>query len=269
MELVCLLFLGLIVGFVGAFLGVGGGFIVVPALVLLYGLDAHHAVGTSLATVFFTGLFSAIAYFRQKRVDWKVGLLLEIFTVPGAILGAYTTTLASSEQLVALFATFLFFVSYKMWTKKEGAVVASKVPRNNALRRTIVDSSGRRWTYEVNVLLACSLAFLAGFCSGFFGIGGGVLKVPVLIYSGIPTHIAIATSAFMISITASSGATSHMLLGNVELGYLPWLVPGILAGTQIGARVAKKTKPRALRKAFSVALVLIAAMMIAKSLGFL
>jgi hypothetical protein len=110
----------------------------------------------------------------------------------------------------------------------------------------------------VDLLKLLPVSFLAGVVSGFFGVGGGTLNVPVLYHLGIPMHVAIATSTLMITLTAVSGTAGHLLLGHVKLIELLALAPGIIAGTQLGASTARRTRSPTLRKIFSLALIVVA-----------
>lgn len=249
-------------------MGIGGGLVLVPILILLFGFQAHRAVGTSAAVAIFSGLSSAAAYFKQKRVDWRVALALELVTAPGAFLGATSTKFISSSGLEALFAAFLLFLAYYMWRGRgEGRNPSLRLPARFAWERKVIDVDGISWRYKINVAKVSFLSFFAGFLAGFFGIGGGVMKVPVLFYSGTPIHIAIATSSFMVFITSSSSAIGHFLLGNIEWGWLAGLVPGVLIGTQLGAKAAKKSKPKMLRRSFAIILALMAVLMLVRGLG--
>ena len=258
-------FTGLIIGLLGSFMGVGGGFILVPTLILLFSFEAHHAVGTSIATVLFTGLSSFIAYFSQKRVDWKTGLTLELVTVPGAIIGSYATEFISSRNLEFLFVFLLFWLAYRMWKEKNrNNENFRKIDSRDGFiwRRRMTDVDGNMLEYNVKIFTALILSFFAGFSSGFFGIGGGVMKVPFLVYSGMPIHVAIATSSLMVTITAFSALIGHAFLADVQYTCLFFLVPGVLMGAQIGAGIAKRTKPKLLRKVFSLMLVAISILML-------
>ncbi len=261
-EIFALFLLGGAVGTIGALVGIGGGLILVPVLIFL-GLDPHVATGTSLAVVLFTGLSSALAYFRQKRVDWRTGLILELTTAPGGFLGAFLTTLASSKQMKIFFSLLMMFVAYKMW---RGGLELGSFASKFKIRRRLVDSDGKIIEYDVDIAPAIALSFLAGLASGFFGIGGGVLKVPILMAAGAPVHVAVATSSFMIVITASSALLERASLGQIRYYYLIGLIPGTIIGAQIGARIAKRTRSRILRRGFALVLCAASIYMIARSL---
>ena len=260
--------IGVAVGFLAALMGVGGGFILTPTLILLFGLEAHEAVGTSSSIVLFTGLSSFIAYARQRRVDWKVGLILEVTSVPGAFLGALAAEASSAGTIQLLFAAFLAYVSYRMWRGMRKEWRGGRFGRFTWSRR-LVDSDGNLMDYGVNMPVAAAVSFAAGLAAGFFGIGGGVLKVPILTYCGMPIHVAIATSSFMIMITALSSASTHFALGNVALSYTVSIAVGVVVGTQFGAYVAKRTEAARLRRIFAVALGAVSVIMALKGFGFL
>jgi len=217
LQAVYLLAVGLSVGFTGAFFGVGGGFVLVPLLIFVLRADAHSAIGTSLAAVMFTGFFSAIAYFRQGRVDWKLALLMETSTIPGALAGALLTTYFPSKVLEILLAGLLLLLAASMLLSIEKASSPTREQREGKFlwNRKIIDSRGQKFAYSVNVLKMISAGAAAGLASGFFGIGGGIIKVPILYNLGVPMHIAIATSTFMITLTASSATLGHASLGHV------------------------------------------------------
>ncbi len=260
-----LVLLGLLMGFTGGMLGVGGGFILVPLLALILGLDAHQAVGTSLATIMFTGSFSALTYFKQKRLDWRLGLLMEVSTMPGGLTGSFLTTYISSKGLKNLFAIFLIALALSMILRKN-RFESKKEMRKGSLRwkRSLRDSSGMLFEYQVDVLRLLIIGFFAGLASGFFGIGGGVIKVPALYNLGVPIHIAVATSTFMITLTAFSGTIGHSFLGHVSWLKVAGIVPGLLLGTNLGTRVSRRARSRVLRMCFSSVLIIMALLLLVK-----
>ncbi|AIF69995.1 permease [Palaeococcus pacificus DY20341] len=243
-------FVGIFIGILAAMFGLGGGFLIVPTLNLL-GVEIHHAVGTSSAAVVFTSLSSAIAYSRQKRIHYKVGILLAIPAVVGAYIGAWLTSFLNPAQLKTIFGAVLIIVAVRIYRKK-----------------TVEPSEIKLEDVEVNYNLVPIGGFFAGIASGLLGVGGGIINVPFLTYLGLPIHYAVATSSFAIVFTALSGATKHYLLGNVELSWLVLLVPGLIVGAQIGARVAKRTKASSLKRAFAGVMLILALRMILKGLGF-
>jgi len=254
--------LAALVGMVAAMTGVGGGFLIVPVLNLAFGLPVHQAVGTSLVTIIFTALFSTFAYAKQKRIDYKLGLIFTIGTVPGAILGAYTTKLLTERVLAAVFGVSLILIASRMigvW--KISSIRSLKAA--TGWRRRLVDSKGMIFEYSANMKPGISLSFLGGFASGLLGIGGGVVMVPVLnLAVGFPIHLAVAASMFIMIFTSISGAMTHIALGNVQLEYAAYLILGVIAGTQLGAAVASRLKEKALTRIFGFVIILIGLRMI-------
>ncbi len=241
---------GVFIGILAALFGLGGGFLVVPVLNLL-GVEMHHAVGTSSAAVVFTSLSSAVAYARQGRVHYKAGLLLASTAVVGAYIGAWMTSFISAPQLKVIFGLALIVVAIRIYRKKTAEPIEVKLE-----------------DVEINYKLVPLGGFFAGIASGLLGVGGGIINVPFLTYLGLPIHYAVATSSFAIVFTATAGALKHYTMGNVELQWLVLLVPGLIVGAQLGARIAKRTKASDLKKAFAVVMALLALRMILKGLGF-
>jgi uncharacterized membrane protein YfcA len=252
-----LLVIGVLVGMISAMIGLGGGFLVVPILIYFFNVEAHQAIGTSLVMIIFTGLSATFAYWRQKRVDFLVGILLTIGTVPGAVLGAYLTTLVTARVLTALFGVFLVILALQ-FTRKD-YVISPKT----GLHRLLVDSKGVEFDYSARVVPGLILSFVAGVVSGFFGIGGGAVMVPVMMMVvGLPMHIAVAVSAFIMVFTSISGALTHLTLGNVITEYALYLSLGIVCGTQIGAAMARRLSTSMLQRVFAASLVVVGLRMI-------
>ena len=268
LHLAFTLVLGSMVGFVGALLGLGGGFILVPLLITLFGFDAHQAVGTSIAAVMFTGASSAFAYFKQRRLDWRLAVIAESTTMPGGLTGAYLTTFISSSGLRMLFAFLLLGLAFSMIVRKEdGKDHSGKQPITShkfSWKRRLKDSYGRVFEYSVNLPKLLSASYFAGVISGFFGIGGGTLKVPILYHLGVPVHVAIATSTLMITLTAFSGTLGHLMLQHIRWIELMGIVPGIVVGARFGAATARRIASKTLRKIFSAALIFMALILLVR-----
>ncbi len=264
---VLLSLLGIFAGFLGGMLGVGGGVIVVPILVLAFLLDARIAVGTSLSMILFTALSGSFAYYRQKRLDWKVGIAAAVVTTPGAAIGAYATKFVSSRILAIIFGATLFFIAAAMLRRSFRA--EHKSDRNTATastsktitakgvwHRRLIDSTGKVFEYDASIYSGLILLFVGGLASGFLGIGGGLIVVPILIaFVGLPVHIAVATSMLTMIFTSISGVSTHILLGNVRIEYVIPLAIGILLGTQFGARTAKRLRSVTLERVFAFAVL--------------
>jgi len=253
---VSLALLAVLIGIVAALIGVGGGFLTVPALVLLFAFSSQKAVGTSSSVIVATSLSALAAYAWQRRIDYRVGLVLAAGTIPGGALGAYATSFVSSQVLRVLFGLFMLAVSLQMVLSSEKPDFRASV--GGGWVRTLVDSRGMRFEYKARMLPGVAFSFLAGVASGLFGIGGGAVMVPVMaLLVGIPIHIAVATSAFMIPFSSFSAAVTQVVQGNVVYEYAAVLALGSVIGAQIGARLARRIKPGRLRMVFGAFLFII------------
>lgn len=262
--------LGLLVGTVAAMLGIGGGVFVVPALQLLplsVEFSPHLAAGTSLGMIVFKALSSTGGYAKQRRIDYKVGLLLATVTIPGALLGAILTEKISKELLITIFALFLLYIASRMMFSYNLGIKSSSKPKTGWTRH-LIDSDGKVFKYVADIKSGLPLAFIAGISSGLLGIGGGALMVPILHFAlSFPIHLAVATSVFTMVFTSISAVTTHLYLGNVQFGYTILLSVGVVVGAQIGARVSKSVSSRNLKRIFGLILVIVSIRMFFKLLG--
>ena len=271
-SLLTLPVLGFLVGIVASLTGVGGGIFIVPLLTVLFGFIPQHAVGTSLASIIFTALAATCSYAKQRRVFYRTGLLLAITTVPGAYLGAYLTSLISPKLLGLIFGVFLFFMALRMifqewgpFSERTVPTSESSNPNQNIPRPQKSDAELMRsgWT----VILGVGLSFFAGLASGFLGIGGGVLGVPIMtLIMGMPIHFATATSMFTMIFTSLSGVAKHSLAHHVHLSQALLLALGTVFGAQVGANFSKKVSGETLRRIFGAVLLLMSIQMILKFL---
>src|SRR5438128_1484224 len=207
-----LVFLGFVVGTFGTLIGAGGGFLLVPLLLIGYHFQPPDAVGTSLALVFLNAASGSFAYLRQRQVDLSLGWKFAAATIPGAIGGAYLTRAMSSHAFSFAFGALLILIAVLLFS----GITAAPSARADA--RQIVDASGAAHVYHVDVWKGVIVSFVAGVLSSAFGIGGGIIHVPVLIVVlGLPVHIATATSHFVLSISTLVGAGTFFALGPVDL----------------------------------------------------
>jgi uncharacterized membrane protein YfcA len=243
--------LSLIIGIIASMIGIGGGVLLVPIMILM-GISPHNAIAISIGAVALTSFSAFTEYFKQKTVDLKLALFLAAFSVPGAFLGVYLNSLTPPELLTQLFSGLLFVVAILLWKRD---YLEGRIPMGSLeMDRCLTTRSGKKYEYKVPVLLMAPVSVAAGLLAGFFGIGGGVLKVPAMILSGIPTHISVATSTSLVSLNSTTALISHGAFGN-ELIYLLFIAPTLIVGAQIGARLSKKMKGRELAKFFSILMI--------------
>ncbi len=250
--------IGLAAGFAAGYLGIGGGVIVVPALVFVFGRDpatapvaSHLAVATSVATMLATSLSSIVAHHRRGAIRWDAVRLLAAGLLLGAALGAWLADQVSTRALAAVFGVFAAFAGVRMLMARQG-------PSERPL-------PGR------GAGLALGTAF--GAISSLVGIGGGVLTGPWMMAHGVSPQRAVATAAACGYPIAVAGTVAFMLLGREETGglsslgyvHLPALA-GIavfsVLSAPLGARAVHGSPPQWVRRAFAVLLLGVAARMI-------
>jgi len=236
--------LGFMVGTFGTLIGAGGGFILVPILLLLYPDKSPETITSiSLAVVFFNSLSGSIAYAKMKRIDYKSGMIFAVATIPGSILGAVTTSIIPRNIFNALFGVLLIVASIFLLMKPENKNVSTgKTPKNH-LTRTITDIDGIIHTFSYNPVQGIIISVFVGYISSLLGIGGGIIHVPVLVHIlDFPVHIATATSHFVLAVMSLSGTVVHIVSGALSKGVLQTIALsiGVLFGAQLGARLSKK-----------------------------
>lgn len=252
---------GLVVGTYGTLVGLGGGFIVVPVLLLVYRADPQDTVGTSLAVIFLNAVSGSISYIRIKRVDLRSGTKFALATVPGAAIGAYAASYLTSWLLSLAFGILMVTVSvFMLWKPKFRPANGPEVtpPRASLTTRRLTDADGNIFNYSFNERLGVIISVFVGFLSSILGIGGGVIHVPALIHLlAFPAHIATATSQFILVFTTGVGAASHLALGQVLLGPAIAMGAGTIAGAQLGAHLSRRLHSAWIVRLLSLALLLV------------
>jgi uncharacterized protein len=260
-EYIWLMLLGLVVGTYGTLIGAGGGFVLVPALLLLYPNDNPEIITSiSLAVVFFNAASGSIAYTRMKRIDFKSAFIFAGATIPGAILGALSTSQIPRKVfdimlggLMLAASAFLLFYTNKFKSAK-------KQDTRYHLNRILTEKDGTTYTYSYNMLTGISLSFFIGFISSFLGIGGGIIHVPVLTHIlNFPVHLATATSHLILAIIALTGTIVHVASGSFTYGIhrTAALAVGVLIGAQLGALLSNRIKGKWIIKGLAIGLAFV------------
>jgi len=245
---IALLLVGLLIATLSSMIGLAGGSFMVPTLVLAFGLATQKAVGVSLFAIMFMTISATVAYAAQRKINYKVGLLLDTLDVPGAVLGAFITTLVAATWLAGMFGALLLFIAfYLVWKKKSEG-----------------HSSGKSLSLSRRVLVYCMFgSFASGVVSAMFGIGGGVIDETVMILLlGMSIHLSAGTAMFGMAITTVAAVIPHWLLGNILLGYAIPLAIGCVIGGQIGPYISKRTPASTLRKILAAVFIVIGARML-------
>jgi hypothetical protein len=271
MELSAWLLIGLggVTGLVGALLGLGGGVFLVPLLTLALGVPIRVAIAASLISVIATASASSTVNLERGRVNLRLGMALEAATTIGGLAGGLTAALLTQRQLFALFGATLALM---------GVVMALRSRRRNVIADVGVDpgrlggkllEGDTTYVYRVRRLpLAYGASLLAGAISGLLGLGGGIVKVPVLnAFCGVPIRVAAATSAFMIGVTAAASAFIYYGRGDVALAMSASIALGALPGSLLGARLSARVETRWLKVMMATILLAVGARMVLQGLG--
>jgi hypothetical protein len=263
-------------GLLGALLGLGGGIIVVPALTLLLGVDIRYAIGASLISVIATSCAAGSSYVKDRWSNIRLGMFLEPGTTIGAMVGAFIAGLLNPQWLHLIFAALLVFVTASMLRQRDqgGRADAPNDPLADALRLhgSVPSAQGGgegESSYRVHHALPGLLGGGgAGLVSGLLGVGGGLLKVPLMTLAmGVPLKAATATSNFMIGVTGAASAGVYFSRGDIDPVIAGPVAVGVLIGATIGARLISRAPRKALRAAFSAVLLFTAFQMFRKGMA--
>ncbi|MGQ9645634.1 MAG: sulfite exporter TauE/SafE family protein [Thermodesulfobacteriota bacterium] len=236
--------LGFVIGAFGTLVGAGGGFVLMPVLLLLYPSKSPEIITSiSLAVVFFNTLSGSGAYARMKRIDYKSAFWFSAATIPGAILGALTTAFIPRPLFNAVFGLFMIGASVFLLLRPSPDQEKKESRPKYWLTRNLVESDGTCHTFSFNPLLGIGLSFFVGYVSSLLGIGGGIIHVPVLIHLlNFPVHVATATSHLILAVMSFVGTAVHIAAGSFSSGIRQtvYLGIGVLAGAQLGARLSSR-----------------------------
>jgi hypothetical protein len=226
---------GLLGGFFGGLLGLGGGVIMIPLMTWIAKITQHQAHGTSLVAIVFTAIVGGMTYFFHGEVDWKVALILAISATLTARFGARYAHSLPEKKLKMAFGCFLIFASTML-------VAKGYLPNTT-------------WAFGswASVIVFLMIGFVTGFVSGMMGVGGGGVMVPLMVVFGnIGQHMAQGTSLIAMIPASASGACTHYKLGNVTMDVAWGLIVGSLVGAYIGAATASGLPDFHLKIAFAI-----------------
>lgn len=246
--------------FFAAIMGVGGGALYTP-LQIFFGVDIHDAAATSLFLIIILSIAATIVYRRAKKIDWPMAVVLVLISVAGGFAGGFVAEYLSSDFLQILLTVAVIFAGVNMIVRK-GKIHAVCAAESAwyVWRRSV---NGEE--YAINILLAAPASFLAGAVSGLVGVGGGIIQVPILVLLFcVPIDIAIATSAFMVGLTAMGGFAGHLIAGSWDWRLSLIAAPAVFVGARFGARHMLGLEKSKLKKIFGIFMFLIAAGLILK-----
>ena len=270
-EVVVILLVSVLAGFIGAMFGLGGGILIIPFLTLVEGVPVPLAVGASIVSVVATSSSSAATYVRDRLTNIRLGMFLEIGAVAGAITGAFVSVFLPAAALFILFGMLLLYATTVMIRSRRLDFPSKVLPDRTA---TLLGLGGQYEEHTKNTVVKYEVtrtpvtlfvAYFAGIVSGLLGVGGGIIYVPTMnLVSKIPVKVASATSNFMIGVTAAASASVYLFRGDVDPILTAPLIIGVAGGAILGTQILKLTPPTRVKIAFGLLLATISILMILK-----
>lgn len=261
-HLVVLILIGFAIGTIGTLIGAGGGFILVPVMLLAFPeLSPEVITAVSLAVVASNAASGSVAYVKAGRIDFKAGIIFALCTVPGSILGVITTRYIPRDTFDMLFGVILILLAVSLFVKAGKKNKDKQVDSNHKswVHQQLTDKEGHHYEYAYNMRLGILVSILVGYFSPLLGIGGGIIHVPALTeLLHFPVHIATATSHFILAIMATVSVIVHITEGVYNdphvLKMVIGFIIGVIPGAQLGAYLSKKLTGTAIIKALALSL---------------
>jgi uncharacterized membrane protein YfcA len=260
-----LVLLGFSIGTIGTLIGAGGGFILVPILIFLRpDFSAETITAISMAVVASNATSGSVAYMVSKRVDYKAGIIFALCTIPGSILGVYTTKIIPRHVFDIIFGIVLFALALFLFFKggKKMTVAKPVVKNKGWVEQHLVDKWNEKYDYAYDMKKGTLLSVFVGYFSPLLGIGGGIIHVPAMVeWLRFPVHIATATSHFILAIMATVSVIVHFSEGSYNdpmiLKIVICLIIGVIPGAQLGAFLSRKLQGKFIIQALAIALAIV------------
>lgn len=285
-EIVKVLAIGFLTGVFSGGFGVGGGIVCTPLLRLIMGVSPHVAIGTTMALIIPTSISGAANYLRKDLVDRRLSFALMLPAIAGVLAGAWLTNVVHGRALMLSFACLIllsgadlvFGIGKKLSGQGSdppegtaaGTDTGSDISSNaeSAESAESLEPAASTCSSGPSRPMVIGIGFMAGCLAGFFGVGGGFVLVPCLLYFfKAPIKSAFGTSLLVIASVSIPGTITHYLLGHVNIGLMLAMMGGAIAGSYVGSSVALKVKDSWLRKAFGVIMLAVAVTLGCRELG--
>lgn len=245
-------------GVLAGMFGIGGGILIVPAIVLLTGMNLKEAYGTSLAALLLpVGIFGCIIYYKEKLLDFRAAGAVAFGIVCTVGIGAYIANILDLKILKICYTIFLFYTSFKFITPKKLFKRHFAKDRNSTTAKEYSKELAIPEVVKPMYMKCIAVGLIAGFMSGFFGVGGGAVIVPLLtLWLKIPAKEAIATSlGILLPPIGLPGVLVYHSAGNLNFGVATCIAIGLLIGTLFGARLTIKLPVKLIKTSFGVLLL--------------
>lgn len=254
-----LIFIGFAVGTFGTLIGAGGGFILMPVLLLMYPNEKPEVLtAISLAIVFFNALSGSIAYMFKKRIHYRSALIFSLASAPGALLGAYTTKFIPRDQFELIFGVLMLVMAIYLLIPRKESSQKAKAEGSKYPVRKLVDFEGVEHLISYNMTTGILISVVVGFISSLLGIGGGIIHVPALVHwLDFPVHIATATSHGILAVMSAIGTAEHIHAGQLSQVWdkVLYLGLGVVGGAQLGAHFSGRVKGVWIIRALAIGLL--------------
>jgi uncharacterized protein len=250
LELILLLLAALGVGALIGAVGIGG-ILLIPALTAFAGLDIHEAMATALFTFAFTGITGTMLFQRRGSIDWRVTIPLCAGAIPFAFLGAWLNSLTRATVLALLLAAVIIFAGVH-------TLATWRVPRDPAFHGD----------HGLQRALLTAIGAVSGLGSGWTGVGGPALSVPLMMLFGFPALPSIGVSQVIQIIAALSGTLGNLNFGTINFSVAATVTLMEIAGVYVGARIAHAVSPGPLKRFVAWLCIVVGAFLIARAMSF-
>jgi uncharacterized membrane protein YfcA len=257
LDIILIFIIGCIISGFGSITGFGGGVIMVPILVVFFNIPITTAIGSVSVALLPSSIISSIFNHRYGFTDYKVGFLLEIPTIIGAVFGATLTAIIAVNKLEFIFSAFVILMGIQMFfkEKKEETHISTWLNKLNKMKPSF-ERKTEHGVYHFSGVITSIFGLLVGTIAGMFGVGGGFLKGPVMIkVFKIPARIAAATALFMIVFTSFTSSITHYFLGHVHWTSAVPVTASFITGSLIGNQFTSSTREDFLKKLIGFALL--------------
>jgi len=275
LEVFQALAIGLLTGLLSGTFGVGGGIVCTPMLRLIMHLDAHMAIGTTLALIVPTSVAGAVNYVKEKLVDLNMVKLLVLPAIIGTLIGAALTLQVQGRTLMLLFAALITLAAVDLLSGfsnklKQQAATKAELELNQAVQADLVQSDlvqAGAISKKLSWLKVFPVGLLTGLLAGFFGVGGGFILIPILLaVYGMSAKSAFGTSLLVVACLSVPGTIAHSISHHVQFLLVLVMVLGAVPGSMIGSKLALRLKDSLLKRAFGAIMLAMAAFMVYKEL---
>lgn len=255
--------IGILIGAYGTMIGAGGGFILMPILLILFpDKSPEMLTSISLAVVFFNAASGSYAYVKMKRIDYKAAFIFASATIPGAVLGALSTSYINRVIFNYIFAVLLAALSTYLFIRPIRELKTDRHHPSSHTRSKITDAQGNTYVFQYNMKIGIIISIFVGYLSSLLGIGGGIIHVPAMVnLLDFPVHIATATSHLVLAIMALAGTIVHIIDGSFDKqSYFITIAVaiGAVIGAQAGARLSNKIHGKWIIRGLALALMIVA-----------